>query len=213
MSILIIDDSADHRALLAAILKKAGHSDLTLLGSAMEAYRELGIEQAKPPARTPDLIILDIMMPEIDGVEACRKIKAYSPINEVPIIMVTAKTETTYLQEAFAAGAMDYISKPVNPIELNARVASALTLKQEMDRRKARERELEQRNIELQTALSEVKVLRGLIPICAGCKKIRNDHGYWQQIEEYVQEHSEAAFSHGLCLPCAKRLYPGLYPE
>ncbi len=213
MSILIIDDSADHRALLATILKKAGHSDLTLLGSAMEAYRELGIEQAKPPARTPDLIILDIMMPDIDGVEACRKIKAYSPINEVPIIMVTAKTETTYLQEAFAAGAMDYISKPVNPIELNARVASALTLKQEMDRRKARERELEQRNIELQTALSEVKVLRGLIPICAGCKKIRNDHGYWQQIEEYVQEHSEAAFSHGLCLPCAKRLYPGLYPE
>ncbi len=213
MSILIIDDSADHRALLAAILKKAGHTTLTLLGSAMEAYRELGIEQAKPPAQTPDLIILDIMMPDIDGVEACRKIKAYSPVNEVPIIMVTAKTETTYLQEAFAAGAMDYISKPVNPIELNARVASALTLKQEMDRRKARERELEQRNVELQTALSEVKVLRGLIPICAGCKKIRNDHGYWQQIEEYVQEHSEAAFSHGLCLPCAKRLYPGLYHE
>ena len=82
---------------------------------------------------------------------------------------------------------MGFITKPVNTIELTARVASALTLKREMDRRKARERELEERNEELRTALSEVKVLRGLIPICAGCKKIRNDHGYWQQIEEYVQ--------------------------
>jgi hypothetical protein len=92
-------------------------------------------------------------------------------------------------------------------------VASVLTLKREMDRRKARESELKERNQELERALAEVKVLRGLIPICAGCKKIRNDQGYWQQIEEYIQDHSEAAFSHGLCLPCAKRLYPGVYPE
>lgn len=213
MSILIIDDSPDQQALLAAVLNKAGHDDIAQLGSATAAFQQLGIEQGGPATLSPDLILLDIMMPEVDGVEACRRIKAYARLNEIPIIMVTAKTDTTYLREAFAAGAMDFITKPVNAIELTARVASALTLKREMDRRKARERELEERNEELRTALSEVKVLRGLIPICAGCKKIRNDHGYWQQIEEYVQEHSEAAFSHGLCLPCAKKLYPGLYTE
>ncbi len=213
MSILIVDDSSDQRALLAAVLKKAGHEELVMAGSASEAFQTLGIQPGNAAPITPDLIMLDIMMPDSDGVETCRAIKRAAALSDVPVIMVTAKTETASLQDAFSAGAMDFISKPVNSVELTARVSSALALKREMDRRKAREKELQERNEELHRALSEVKVLRGLIPICAGCKKIRNDHGYWQQIEEYVQEHSEAAFSHGLCLPCAKRLYPGLYPD
>lgn len=213
MSILIVDDSSDQRALLATVLKKAGHEELLMAGSAAEAFQTLGIQPGKSAPVTPDLIMLDIMMPDSDGVETCRIIKRAAALSDVPVIMVTAKSETASLQDAFSAGAMDFISKPVNSVELTARVSSALALKREMDRRKAREKELQERNEELHRALSEVKVLRGLIPICAGCKKIRNDHGYWQQIEEYVQEHSEAAFSHGLCLPCAKRLYPGLYPD
>jgi len=88
-----------------------------------------------------------------------------------------------------------------------------LLLKQEMDRRKNREVELRRSNEELQKALKEVKVLRGLIPICASCKKIRNDGGFWQQLEEYLGEHSEAEFSHGLCQPCIKKLYPGVYQD
>jgi sigma-B regulation protein RsbU (phosphoserine phosphatase) len=108
---------------------------------------------------------------------------------------------------------MDYINKPVKSVELLARVTSALTLKTEMDRRKQREAELRRINEDLQKALREVKVLRGLIPICASCKKIRNDGGFWQQIEEYIGEHSEAEFSHGLCQPCLKKLYPGVYQD
>jgi cobalamin-dependent methionine synthase I len=73
--------------------------------------------------------------------------------------------------------------------------------------------ELRRSNEELQKALKEVKVLRGLIPICASCKKIRNDGGFWQQLEEYLGEHSEAEFSHGLCQPCIKKLYPGVYQD
>jgi phosphoserine phosphatase RsbU/P len=146
-------------------------------------------------------------------VETCRQIKRCAHFQDVPVIMVTAKNDLSNLKEAFAAGAMDYISKPVNSVELLARVSSALLLKQEMDRRKNRELELRRSNEELQKALKEVKVLRGLIPICASCKKVRNDGGFWQQLEEYLGEHSEAEFSHGLCQPCIRKLYPGVYQD
>lgn len=152
-------------------------------------------------------------MPEQDGVEACREIKRRDHLRDIPIIMVTAKSDLSNLQAAFSAGAVDYITKPVNHVELLARVSSALTLKLEMDCRKARELELRRSNEALQKALKEVKVLRGLIPICASCKKIRNDSGFWQQLEEYLGEHSEAEFSHGLCKPCIKKLYPGVYQD
>jgi sigma-B regulation protein RsbU (phosphoserine phosphatase) len=212
VSILIVDDSPDQQALLRSILSKAGHADLLSADSAKAAARLLNLD-GDSPSKEIDLILMDVLMPEQDGVETCRQIKRCAHLEDVPVIMVTAKSDLTNLQQAFAAGAMDFISKPVNSIELLARVSSALLLKQEMDRRKNRELELRRSNEELQKALKEVKVLRGLIPICASCKKIRNDGGFWQQIEEYLGEHSEAEFSHGLCQPCIKKLYPGVYQD
>jgi len=85
--------------------------------------------------------------------------------------------------------------------------------KQEIARRKAAEKEKELLIAELQTALNEVKTLRGLIPICANCKKIRDDKGYWKQIEAYIEEHSDAFFSHGICPDCVNKLYPDLMDE
>src|SRR3989442_4611149 len=108
---------------------------------------------------------MDVMMPDMSGIEACRKIKTLDPQRDVRIMMVTAVRETEYLAAAFAAGAMDYITKPVKKLELVARVTSALTLKREMDARKARERELAEKNRDLRQALSEVKSLRGFIRI------------------------------------------------
>ena len=212
MSILIVDDSPDQQALLRSILGKAGYNDVLTADSARSASALLHLDGETPSQRI-DLILMDVLMPEQDGVETCRQIKRCANFRDVPVIMVTAKNDLSNLKEAFAAGAMDYISKPVNSVELLARVSSALLLKQEMDRRKNRELELRRSNEELQKALKEVKVLRGLIPICASCKKIRNDGGFWQQLEEYLGEHSEAEFSHGLCQPCIKKLYPGVYQD
>jgi len=212
VSILIVDDSPDQQALLRSILGKAGHGDVLSADSAKSASTLLNLG-GEATSHKIDLILMDILMPEQDGVETCRQIKRCAHLQDVPVIMVTAKNDLSNLKEAFAAGAMDYISKPVNSVELLARVSSALLLKQEMDRRKNRELELRRSNEELQKALKEVKVLRGLIPICASCKKIRNDGGFWQQLEEYLGEHSEAEFSHGLCQPCIKKLYPGVYQD
>ncbi|MDK2743874.1 MAG: response regulator [Nitrospira sp.] len=210
MPLLIVDDSPDQHRLLQSILAKAGHDQIVAVDSAQAAFATLNLDGAQLSVKV-DLILMDVLMPEIDGVEACRRIKQQAHLRDIPIIMVTAKNDLNNLKEAFSAGAMDYINKPVNEVELLARVASALTLKNEMDRRKEREAELHRSNQELQRALKEVKVLRGLIPICASCKKIRNDGGFWQQLEEYIGEHSEAEFSHGLCQPCLKKLYPGVY--
>ncbi len=212
MAILIVDDSPDQHLLLRSILTKAGHDQIVAANSAKAAFELLNLEGERPSFEV-DLILMDVLMPDLDGVAACQRIKQQIHLQDVPIIMVTAKNDLNNLKEAFSAGAMDYINKPVKSVELLARVNSALMLKNEMDRRKQREAELRRINEDLERALREVKVLRGLIPICASCKKIRNDGGFWQQIEEYIGEHSEAEFSHGLCQPCLKKLYPGVYQD
>ncbi|RMG73826.1 MAG: diguanylate cyclase [Nitrospirae bacterium] len=155
MSILVVDDSDDTRLLIETILSKAGHKDVLTCSSVSEALKIL-------EDREVDLILMDVLMPEIDGIEACRLIKRNKDLLDIPIIMVTAKDDMEYLQQAFSAGALDYITKPFNRIELLARVRSALKLKQEMDKRKARERELEQMAKALEEANERLKRLSSL---------------------------------------------------
>lgn len=212
MSILIVDDSTENLLLLQSILQTGGYKDLLTAESAEQAFKHLGMDDSGGDGMGVDLVLMDIQMPEINGIETCRRIKEVERLRDIPIIMVTAVAQREKLQLAFAAGAMDYINKPVNKIELRTRVGSALKLKQEMDQRKAREQELKKRTQELEQALREVKVLRGFIPICASCKKIRNDRGYWQLVEAYIREHSEAEFSHGICPDCIKKFFPGVEP-
>jgi len=201
MSILVVDDSLATRSVLQMILEDAGYQKILLVESANEAFQCLGLAHSIAPAGDIEVVLMDIKMPDMDGVEACRRIKADSRYQDLPIVMVTALTEAGYLQSAFAAGAADYVTKPIERLELLTRMRSTVKLKHEMDRRKARERELEQ-------ALKEIKVLRGILPICARCKRIRDENGQWFSVESYIKGHSEADFSHLICPECLDRHFP-----
>jgi len=142
MNIFIIDDSEDSRDITEAALFTAGYRDISSAGSAKDAFAQLNLNRPDAPATPVDLMLLDIVMPEIDGIEACARIRNDARYVDVPIIMVTSLGDMDSLGNAFVAGATDYITKPVNRIELLARVRSALKLKAELERRQAREREL-----------------------------------------------------------------------
>jgi len=143
MRILVVDDTEDSRDIAEAALVSAGYADVSTAGSALEAYELLGVEKRSTIEDAIfDLVILDIVMPQIDGIEACARIRSHECYSDVPIIMVTSLADIHSLANAFVAGANDYISKPLNRIELLARVRSALKLKAELDRRRAREQEL-----------------------------------------------------------------------
>jgi class 3 adenylate cyclase len=159
MSILIVDDSSTQRLLLMSLLKSEGHTDVIWADSAVKAYAALGLSAAGPDIETEvDLVLMDISMPEIDGIAACRHLKSHASVQDIPVIMVTANTELDNLQRAFEAGATDYISKPLNKAELLARVRSSLKLKHEMDRRKRLNAELAQAKANLDQALRELQI-------------------------------------------------------
>lgn len=142
MKILIVDDSEDSRELTEAALLSAGYSEVLALGSSVEAFEVLGLGLISDEVPKVDLILLDIIMPGIDGVEACGRIRSDPRYTECPIIMVTSLDDVESLSNAFVAGATDYVTKPVHRVELVARVRAALKLKAELDRRREREQQL-----------------------------------------------------------------------
>jgi len=151
VSILVVDDSRVVRAMLGAILNSVGYTDILVAESAQGAFEALGLDNGAYTTGI-DLILMDLTMPGMDGIAALHVIRAASHLRDIPVIMVTGRIEPEYLQKAFEAGAIDYITKPVHEVELLARVRSALKLKHEIDQRKAREHELVQTLKQLETA-------------------------------------------------------------
>jgi DNA-binding response OmpR family regulator len=194
MHILIADDDLTSRTMLEGILKKEGHV-VTATVNGLEAWRAL-----QQPA-APPLLILDWMMPEMDGPEVVRLVRA-QPTDRPPyIIMLTSRSDKADIIAGLAAGADDYLAKPFDPGELHARVDVGRRLLETQANLSAKVEELRQ-------ALDQIKTLRGILPICANCKKVRDDQGYWDQVESYISRHSEASFSHGICPDCIKKIYP-----
>ncbi len=143
MRILIVDDSLDSRILLGDIVREAGLGEVVLADSAMAAFRHLGLGDSPTQAPDIDLVLLDVDLPGVDGIRACRRIHHDQSLRHIPIIMVTAHAEDALLESAFKEGATDYVVKPVRRGDLVARVDAALKRKVERDRDMQEKHELE----------------------------------------------------------------------
>lgn len=191
--IVIADDDTVTRKLIEKILIGDDYD----VKSAEDGQQVIQLIQENQP----DLALLDVMMPGLTGYEVCRQMKADPSTTDIPVIFLTSKAELDDIAEGFEAGAVDYVSKPPRQLELLARVRTHIELKTTRD-------SLQAHVARLKESLEEIKALSGMLPICANCKKIRDDEGYWQQVESYISSRSEAVFSHGICPDCMKELYP-----
>jgi PAS domain S-box-containing protein len=318
-TILCVDDTPDKLELAATILRKAGYQ----VATAFNGRTALDIARQE----IPDLILSDVSMPVMDGIELCRAVRDDEKLRTIPIMLITAfLKDAESMAEGLRAGADDYLEAPYEPQRLIAKVARLIERKRAEEplarlasivencedaiigksldgtitswnfgaekiygykaeeiigqpiyaivpdnrrdelrgilngiSRGARVNQLQTQRVtkdgrvidalvtispirdasgrvvgasaiarditerlqgeaererlikELQTALAEVKTLRGILPICMHCKKIRDDEGAWRQLEVYIKEHTNADFSHGMCEPCAKKMYPEIY--
>ena len=188
MRALVAEDDRVTAEILSRTLTR-WEFDVSVVGDGTRAW-------AYPRAASaPTLAILDWMMPELDGPEVCRRVRRDLPLANMYLVLLTAREGRGDLVIGLDAGADDYIIKPFDAEELRARVqvgVRVLTLQERLAERVA----------ELQAALANVKQLRGLLPICAYCKRIRGDDQYWQKLEGYIAAHSDAQFSHGICPTC-----------
>lgn len=194
MRVLISDDDPISRRLLEATLRRTGY-DVVQTENGRQALDVLEEENA------PKLAILDWIMPEMDGIEVCRRIRHNQSLSYTYIVLLSSKGKKDELAEGFKAGVDDYLIKPFDPIELRSRLAVGERL---INLQEA----LETKVRELQTAHKHVTQLQGLIPICMHCKKIRDDESTWHRLETYIQEHSQAMFTHSLCNECLVTHYP-----
>ncbi len=191
MKILIAEDDLTSRRILEAILSKWGY-EVVATDDGLGALKALQAENSPP------LAVVDWMMPGMDGVEFCRRIRQTQTHTPPYIILLTSKGQQDDIVAGLESGANDYVRKPFDREELRARIRVG-------ERVVELQSALAERVKMLEEALVKIKTLHGLLPICSYCKKIRNDQDYWQQIETYIADHSQAEFTHGICPDCVEK--------
>ena len=194
MRILIAEDDRTSLVLLEGMLRNGGHEVLAVPDgrAAWEQLREEG---------SPRLAILDWKMPGMDGIEVCQRVAALGQPCPPYIILLTAMSSKEDIVTGLDAGAADYVTKPFSHLELEARIRVG-------ERVVGLQQALCRRATALEEALDHVKVLQGILPICMHCRRVRSDEQSWHRLEAYIEAHSEAQFSHGLCPECLAAYYP-----
>ena len=192
MQILIAEDDPISSRMLHITLESWAY-EVIVTDNGNDALKVLETENS------PLLAILDVMMPGIDGMEVCRRARQIE--RQIPpfIILLTAKDRKEDVIDGIQAGANDYLTKPFNREELRLRleVGAKMVELQQL---------LAERVRQLEIAMAQINQLQGILPICSYCKNIRDDKNYWQKVEGYIAEHSEAQFSHAICPDCHERV-------
>ena len=188
MKIIIAEDDVLSRRLLETHLQRWGH-EVDAFADGAEALAAIR------KAVTPAIAILDWMMPGLDGPEICRRVREDQTISQPYLVLLTSKEGSQSTVEGLKSGADDYVTKPFDAAVLHARVDVGIRVLELQSKLARRVKELEE-------ALANVKRLQGLLPICSYCKRVRNDGNYWQQVDLYIAEHTEAKLSHGFCPDC-----------
>jgi DNA-binding NtrC family response regulator len=200
INILLVEDNPADARLLQEALREAGNSHLQV-----RHVKRLQDFRKQARAGQLDVLLLDLSLPDSQGLETLIKAKEAAP--HLAIVILTGNDDEELAVEAVRMGAQDYLFKGDTHGQLLSR-----SIYYAIERKKLEE-EREQLISELQEALAHVKQLSGLLPICASCKSIRDDQGYWQQLERYLDNHAEVQFTHGICPSCAQKLYPNLFDE
>jgi len=194
MRILVAEDDAVTRRILAVTLERLGWDVLT----AEDGNAAWRIFETLDGKNAPELAVLDWMMPGMEGIEICRRLRATPGFERVYVILLTSRGDKEDLALGLAAGANDYIAKPFHPAELEARVRVG-------ERMVNLQSSLAARVTDLEEALTHVQRLQGLLPICSYCKKVRNEANYWEQVDSYFSSHSDLDFTHSICPTCFDR--------
>jgi len=187
MRALVADDDRLTTVILSGALRRQGF-DVTVVHDGTAAWNQIAGDAA------PSLAIVDWMMPGIDGPELCRRVRQEPSRAHLYLILLTSRAERGDVIAGLDAGADDYLTKPFDADELRARVRVGCRVL-------ALQQHLAERVEELQVVIKNNKQLRGLLPICSYCKRIRSDSDYWEQVESYISVHTDAQFTHGIC-PC-----------
>jgi len=196
--ILVVDDDPEILCLSTMLLERAGYAVLEAK-SGRECLNLLDEFR-------PDLVLLDVVLPDITGIEVCRQIKSSENLKNIYVILASGiQISSDNQAEGLNIGADAYIIRPISNKEFLARIQAGERIKIAEDSLREKEKEQQVLISKLRDALAEIKTLTGFIPICASCKKIRDDEGYWNNLETYISKHTNAVFSHGLCPTCAEQ--------
>lgn len=203
INVLIVDDRRENLLALESVLSD---QDITIY-KALSGNEALGLLVEHDFA----LVLLDVQMPHMDGFEMAELMRIQKRLKHIPIIFTTAiNREQHHVFKGYETGAVDYLFKPIDPEILQAKVKFFCELHRQKKIIQQQRDDIARKKELLQKQLDEIKTLRGLLPICCNCKKIRNDEGYWEIIEIYIRDRSEADFSHCICPKCCRELYPDL---